>query len=255
MKKKSFIILLLFIFCCLLVGCSASNEAMDSGVSAGENNATVETTRKIYYTVTYTVETLDIREINTGINSKVIELNGYVSDSNSTGNYAKYVYRIPTSVLNDFLNYVDSFGENIKDKTIKSTDVTTTYSQLEARKEILEASRSAYLKLLDESKLSLSGIIELQNKIDEIDTELLYINNKLSSYDNLLDYSTITITYNENEKEEGFFVNYGNYLVGLGEIIFYIFMYGLPLALVAGAVLLIVTIINKRKKKNSNIIQ
>ena len=39
------------------------------------------------------------------------------------------------------------------------------------------------------------------------------------------------------------------------EIIFYIFMYGLPLALVAGAVLLIVILINKRKKKNSNIIQ
>ena len=251
MKRKSFlIIILLVIVMFLLVGCSAE-ESKGNGVESGDNNVSVETTRKIYYTVFYTIETENLNEINTSINSKVDELDGYVSSSNQNGNYARYVYKVPTKSLNTFLDYVDGFGENISDKSVESTDITSTYSQLEARKEILEASRVAYLKLLNENNLSISSIIELQNKIDDIDSELLYLNNQLSQYDNLVVYSTVTITYNQAEVEEGFFAGYGDYLLRLIKFVFYVFMYTLPFTSVAAIVLLVMYLIKKRKiKKN-----
>lgn len=249
MKRRKFlIILLLFTVMLLLFGCSAE-DSKGMGVETGDNNVTVETTRKIYYTVSYTIDTEDLGEINSSINSKVNELNGYVSNSSQNGNYANYVYKVPTKSLNTFLDFVDSFGENVSEKNVQSTDITSTYSQLDARKEILEASRVAYLKLLNEKNLSISSIIELQNKIDDIDSELLNLNNQLSKYDNLVEYSTVTITYNQKDANEGFCVEYGNYLFGLLKLVFYIFMYTLPFTSIAGIVLLVMFLIKKRKMK------
>lgn len=250
MKRKIFFIILLICSIFLLVGCSAES-SKEMGVDAGENNVTVETNRKIYYKVFYTINTENINEINSGINSKVTELNGYTANSTQSGNYANYVYKVPTKSLNEFLDYVDSFGENVSNKTVESTDITSTYSQLEARKEVLENSRVAYLKLLNETNLSMSYIIEIQNKIDDIDSELLYLNNQLSYHDNLLEYSTITITYNQSEVEKDFFNGYGEYLLGLLNLVFYLFMYTLPFTLVAGIVLLVMYLIKKRRMKKN----
>ena len=250
MKRKLFLIILLICSMFLLVGCSAES-SKEMCVESGENNVTVETNRKIYYKVFYTIDTENISEINSSINSKVAELDGYTANSTQSGNYANYVYKVPTKSLNEFLDYVDSFGENVSNKTVESTDITSTYSQLEARKEVLENSRVAYLKLLNETNLSMSYIIEIQNKIDDIDSELLHLNNQLSYHDNLLDYSTITITYNQSEAKEEFFDGYGEYLLGLLNFVFYLFMYTLPFTLVAGIVLLVMYLIKKRRMKKN----
>ena len=70
----------------------------------------------------------------------------------------------------------------------------------------------------------------------------------LESYDNLLDYSTITITYT-TEKEPSFFGEYfeyvGDFFVGLGKTILYL----LPPALTGGTITLIVLLIVRKVSK------
>mgnify|MGYP003303603046 CR=1 FL=1 len=80
----------------------------------------------------------------------------------------------------------------------------------------------------------------------------MYLNNQISQYDNLIDYSTVTITYNQTEVEEGFFAGYGEYLVGLIKLVFYLFMYTLPFTLLAGAIILTIFLIKKRKTRKNN---
>lgn len=262
MKK---IILSIFLLICalfLLVGCSAESDGYGnemapensntSGGDKADNNVTIETNRKIYYTVFYTLDTDDIKEVNYKINAKVVELKGYVSNSTASKYSARYVYKVPTESLNTFLDYVDNLGDVVTNKTVQSTDITSSYNKVEARKEVLETSRAAYMELLSEPNLSMSTIIELKNKIDEIDAELLYINNQLDNYDNLLDYSTVTISFNENEEEPGFFSSYGKYLVGFFEVLFYVIMYSLPFGIIPATVIGIVILtkkINKMKKQ------
>lgn len=248
MKKIKYVLLL--VLCLFMVGCSQANpnDFVGSEDNAS-NNVTVETTRKIYYTVTYQISSYNYKEIKKEIEVEVKEFNGYIESSSESNEYSVVVYRIPTEKLNEFLDVVDSNGDSVISKTIESKDVTSSYSSLEARKQVLEASRKAYIEMLSKPNITTNEIITLQNKIDEIDTELLTISNELDNYDNLLDYSKITITYNLSSKESGFFEDYGNYLVGLFTAIGQIILYLLPFGLIGGGIAGTIVFVEKRRRK------
>lgn len=254
MKKycKFLLLILCFLFSFVLTSCS-ENESNDSyGIDENTNNVVIDTTRKMYYTVEYYIEAEDITNIKKEINSKVDELNGYIQTSSNSNNNAKYVYRIPTDSLNLFLDFIDAYGESINEKKVKATDITSSYSQVEARKEVLAASRAAYLKILESNELTVSEIISIQDKLSDIDTEMLKIEKELSSYINLIDYSTITIEYEYDEPEPGFFKDYFEYL---GELFVFggkAFMYLLPFICVGGIIIAVIVISSKVRKKKNN---
>ena len=254
MNKKINAIMLI-LFGGLLFSCSAENN-VGGGVSGGategtNNNVVVETTRKIFYTVEYNISCEDYNEIKNNISKKVDDYDGYIQSSTDSTNYSEYVYRIPTEDLNSFLDYVDSY-EEVSYKNVTSTDITSSYSQTEARIEVLENSRNSYLKILQDNSLSMQEIIQIQNKIDEIDSELLSLKNQMSYFDNLLDYSKVTIRYGKIYQEPSFFREYGQYFVdvfvGFGKFILYL----IPFAILASPFVVLVVILNKRKKKINN---
>lgn len=248
MKKIRYILLILL--CLLLVGCSQGYHEGDYGGSEDNtsNNVTVETVRKIYYTVTYSISSSNYTEIKKEIEIEVNEFNGYIESSTESDERSVVVYRIPTEKLNEFLDIVDSNGNCVKSKTIESKDVTSSYSALEARKQVLEASRKAYLDMLSKPDITTNDIIALQTKIDEIDTELLTICNELDNYNNLLDYSKITITYNLSSEDESFFVEYVNYLGSFFVVIGQIILYLLPFGLIVGAIIFTIIFIDKKRR-------
>ena len=251
MRKIKYFILA--ILCLLLVGCAADSPGDYVGnENNASNNVTVETTRKVYYTVSYTIASLNYKDIKKTIETEVKEFKGYIESSSETNEHSVVVYRIPTEKLNDFLDVVDSNGNAVVSKTIESKDVTTSYSALEARKQVLESSRKAYLQMLEKPNISTNEIITLQNKIDEIDTELLTISNELYKYNNLLDYSKITISYNLTSKNPSFIENYGNYLVGFFTVVGQIILYLLPFGLIGFGIAGTIIFFEKRRKKKLN---
>lgn len=245
MKKRLFILLLvLFSLFPLLASCSDGGELPPEA-----NNVETDTDRKIYYNVNYTIESENVVTIKNSISKKVREFGGYISNSVDNEDKSRYVYRVPTNKLNEFLDYVDSYSDLVIDKTIESTDITTKYSQLSARIAILESSKEAYIKVLNEQTLSLSEIMSIKEKVEDIDSELLVLYNKLASMDSQIDYSTITINYKDDPK---FFSTYGDYLKSTGEIIYQAFFYILPYGLVVSLIIFLInlpTYIRKRKSK------
>lgn len=242
-KIKVALLSIIAIFTFLLASCGSSDKNMsyDPGPSIGEeNNVVIQTTRKIYYTAFYDIECEDFTEIKSQINDKVNSLSGYVQKSSDGDNGALYIYRVPTTRLNEFLDYVDNYGDTVTSKKVDSTDITTSYSEIEAKKEVLTASRVAYLDLLNKGGLSMSDIIAIQDKISVLDIEIATIERELASYDNLLDYSTITIDYYKKTKDLSFFEQYGNYLAGFFDGLGKFILYSLPFVLCVGVLCLCV---------------
>ena len=90
-------------------------------------------------------------------------------------------------------------------------------------------------------------IISLQDKINAIDIELLSITKELAYYDNLLEYSKVTINFNK-EYKESFINEYLNYLTNLFTFIGKAILYVLPIALIGGSITFVILFVEKKKK-------
>ena len=255
MKKQSFkvflIIPLLLLFALFI--CCGENTEVGDGTS--DNDVIIDTTRKVYYTCNISITSKKANEIYQGIYEKAKVLEGYAGYSDISYNQnknitGKVIFKIPTEHLNEFLNFIDS-TEGVVNKQIQATDITSKYNETLARIETLEASKKAYLASL-ENTTNYSDKILIISRIEEIDTELARINKEKESMDNLLDFSTVTITFNLGSKKanQSFFEEYfdylGNFFVGLFKVI----MYLLPFALIAGVILLIIFFSTRKSKKN-----
>lgn len=262
--KKLFKVLFAFLFVLFgLNSCSAQSNNDKYYEEGGElaggddvaNNVVVDTGRKVIYSATYTITSEEIVSIKNDINQKTIDINGYISSSNEYTTYATVVYNVPTDQFNLFLDYVDSF-EGIGSKSISSKDITSSYSQIEARISVLQASRAAYVSILESGNLSRTEIMQIQDKIDSIDTELLKISLEKDTYDNQLAYSTVTINYYTAQvapKEKTFFENYGDYLstffTTIGKILLYIFPFALISAVIFSSIFFPIYLKNKKRNK------
>lgn len=254
MFKKIYKLILVLVVSLLLVGCGAAgdpNASPDINDSLGSNEGIViETNRKIYYTVDMNIDTDDVNKSLDYYTQEAIELKGYISNSNIVSSGTSYVtYRVPTESLTQFLDHIDNDANSeVTRKSISTNDITSKYNKVEARLEILYASRQSYVNLLEKAN-SLSEIISLQNKIEDIDTEILQLENEKGSYDNLLDYSTIRIYFNAKEIKNNFFTEYLQYFVNFFKVIGIIILYTVPFAIIGCVVLGIIFICKKNKKR------
>ena len=173
--KKIFKIAFCFLLSLGLFSCSNSsnnnpndNEGNNNDINIIEANGN----RKIIYEVSYIISGSKVEERMEEINNFVIEKNGYIEKANHYTNTdndfrAYYVYKITTNDLNDLLKVIDSYEET-SNKSIETTDITSSYSQVEAKITTLEASLAAYQKLLTDENLTIQEIIAINDKIDEL---------------------------------------------------------------------------------------
>jgi len=257
MFKNVFKFLVVLLVCLFLVGCGAGGTSVAPDVEANDSLGTndgivIETTRKIYYTVDMNINSEDVNKSIDYFTQEAIKLEGYISNSNIESTGSSYVtYRIPSKSLTQFLNHIDSDSNSeVSRKSIYTNDITSKYNRVEARLEILYASRQSYVNLLGKAN-NLSEIISLQNKIEDIDTEIMQLENEKGSYDNLLDYSTIKIYFNAKEKNDGFFAQYFQYIANFFKVIGIVILYTLPFGIIACIVLGTVFGCKKCKKRKT----
>ena len=264
MKKIKY--LLLIILSIFAVSCSSKapnkgdaydpnydNVGKDEAGNLGDNNIITPEGHKIIYTVEYSIRVEEsVTSTIRTVNNQVYTLGGYVSSSNDSGSYATYVYKVPSSKLNEFLDGVDAL-DGVSSKKINSEDVTSSYNDLQAEIEVLEASRLAYVKMLEKEGLSMDEVITLNDKIQSIDVQLKKLYKSLDGYNALIDYATITVNYSVyyTVKPQGFLSDYGEFLLDLGKFIVSFVVYTAPFALIAGAGVSVVFAVKKSKKKET----
>ena len=161
--------------------------------------------RKLIKTVYLQIETKEFDSLLTSLNAKVSAVGGYVENSDiyqpsmdddySARRSANFVTRIPSSQLNTFVNAVEGFG-NVTNKSENVQDVTLNYTDVESHKKSLEIERDRLNELIGEAE-DVDAIIALETRLSEIRYQLDSYESQLRTYDNQVDYSTVTINISE----------------------------------------------------------
>ncbi|MDF2539061.1 MAG: putative secreted protein [Herbinix sp.] len=185
----------------------------DSGNGELSNTASISTDipeagnlDKIIRRVYLDVETQEFDRIITSINQKIKSLGGYVESSRISGRsyyedgnrYGEIIARVPKDNLNELVDNVRE-NANIVDENESTENVTLDYIDAESHKKTLQIEQERLLALLGKAE-SLEDILVLESRLSNIRYELEKYEIQLRTYDNLVEYSTVTLSVREVER-------------------------------------------------------
>lgn len=169
----------------------------------GGSAQNVSTNRKLIKKVYLDLQTLEFMNTVNFILEEVKVKGGYVETSNIQGNAiyendrrsAKLVVRISSDMTDAFVNLV---GENasVISKSEETRDITKEYVDTQSRIKMLEIEQERLLTFLEKAE-SLKDMITLEDRLGEVRYELEGYASTLKTYENLVDYATVTITISE----------------------------------------------------------
>lgn len=177
---------------------TTENNLSTSDLSSSFLNA--ENDRKIRKTVSMKVITDAVENDAEAMQSKCEDENGYVESSYIEKDTATITFQIPKDQADVFIYWakkrfdIDSFSESREDIT---SDYVDNDSRLSSKKKAL----LQYQELLKKAK-TVEDVIAVQGKIDEIEADLESYESTKKTYDQSLDYETITVLLS-NEKKIG----------------------------------------------------
>ncbi|ROR29368.1 uncharacterized protein DUF4349 [Mobilisporobacter senegalensis] len=183
---------------------STAPETEGEITSESKNTNSVETNRKLIKRVQMDVETKDFEGLLEAVNSKVENLNGYMESSEVSGNtyfnengsrYASMVIRIPSKNLKSFVAAVKEMG-NVVNSSESTEDITLQYVDVESHKNALIVEQERLIDILKNAK-KLEDIIKIENRLSDVRYEIESYESQIRTFDNLVDYSTITLSINE----------------------------------------------------------
>lgn len=214
----------------LLVGCGAKTsdlmeESMNGGAVSNFNeeagdlldydvsekveestDPSVSSNRKIIEKTYLRVETKEFDTLLDKLEEELIKIGGYVENSTVSGNsyshegnrYANFVVRVPSDKSVGFTTFV-SENSTVTNKEISTDDVTLSYVDMESRVSALQTEKAALEDLLAKAE-TLEDIITVQDRLTDVIYEIESYQSKLRVYDNLIEYTTISIQINEVER-------------------------------------------------------
>lgn len=230
--------------------------------------------QKLIKTVSLSMETKEFDELLENIEAQVKEMNGYIESSSISGNsyynsngtrYAWLTLRIPADQLDGFVTIVEDLG-NVTSKNESVEDITLQYVDVESHKEALATEQERLMELLEKAE-SMEDIITIESRLSEVRYELQSYESTLRTYDNKVNYSTVTIDVCEVERvsrtpeKKSFWgeikerLSDNFYAIGQGLRSFAIwFISSLPYLVIWAAVILLILavvrkVLKKRKKK------
>ena len=293
-KKRSLFALLLIgaLICALFAGCSAARingdyavepgkslenrtgydgaiAAPESSESKGNQVPANPNGEKIIEYVTLNVETKTFDDFIAALNSKLAEAGGYVESSDVDGNSlnavnsrrsARFILRVPAEKKNAFTDYL-SQNATVTNRQVRTENVTLEYVDTESRLAALRAEKESLEELLSRAE-TVNDIIVVREQLTNVIYQIESYQSRLRTYDNLIDYVTVTLNVNEVERttvveKQGVFDQIGTNLknnfsdIGEGFVNFFVWLVSaLPyLLLLAVLVLIVILIIRAARRK------
>ena len=243
-KKLTAVLLAVLLLASVLTGCSGASKdlamdyessespvvngnsgALEDGIydSSTADKVPVVTDRKLIRTISLNAETEDLDTLLSALDSKVAALGGYMEkrdvytgsrySSNAASRNANLSVRIPKDKLDEFAAHVEN-QSNVTSSNESSDDVTLSYVAVQSRMTALQKEEERLLALIDQAA-NLSELLELEQRLTEVRTELENVTSQLLVYDNLVDYGTVHISIQEVQKltptvEPGFWTRLTN---------------------------------------------
>lgn len=154
---------------------------------------------KIIYTVNLAMEVENAKDTVEKITTEASKVGGYVSDSTfrqeDQYNVATVTVRIPPESLADFTEMLGESGE-IKSSNMTSEDVSDQYVDLESRLKNAEAQEEQLLLIMDQA-VKIEDILSVRSELNLVQQEIEMLKGQLRYLDNLVGFSTVTITITE----------------------------------------------------------
>lgn len=159
------------------------------------DNQPAQINRKMIFTAELGLVTPTPTDVYNDIIGALTTYDAFVEEESFQNNIYTVKLRVLTANYQDYITYIRSLGHTGHFQT-KAEDVTNAYSTLEARLDALETQHARILDLL-EVAVNIDDIIELEDKLASIESELNQIGDSLNNYDSLVEYSTITLVITE----------------------------------------------------------
>lgn len=249
---------------------------LDVDLGSGlENDSEYE--RKIIKTANISAQATDFDEAITMIEQLCTDLGGYIESSSVSGKsltskgtyrYANYTLRIPAQSFDGFSEGIGGIV-NVTSSSSSSDEVTSTYYDIKSRIEVLEMQKESLQKLYDEYTEygNIDYLLELQDKLYEVISEIESYETQIRLYDSKVAYSTVYLNISEvkeytEEDEETFgealfgaLTGGWDFFLTICQGILIVFVACLPFTVFCGVVSAVIVIIcvssakKKRKKK------
>lgn len=168
----------------------------------------VKNTMMIVRDASLSLDVKNLEEFDEDLHSKVEEFGGYFEDatvndyssSYSTDRYAYYTVRLPQEKLDEFLNIIDGTS-TITSKSVTSEDVSLEYVDINAHIDALENEKDNLNRLLEQSE-NVSDIIEIEDRLSNVQYQLDSVNGRKRLLEGRVSYSTININVHEERNVE-----------------------------------------------------
>ena len=166
---------------------------------------------KIIYSGHVYMQTTEFDSAIVALDQAVEEFGGFVQDSSVNGSvrhysdgttgiedrWAYYTVRIPTDRFEAFMSLADGLG-NVTSSSRTAENVTSQYTDYEARLDSLYTQEERLLDMLKESG-DLESLIALEARLAEVRYEIESIERNLRNLDQRLAYSTVDLEIQEVE--------------------------------------------------------
>jgi len=175
-------------------------EKVMANKSALQGQSAPDVTRKIIKEGEISFETKNISGTRKAIYNSLQKLGGYIAEENelndSMNTRSQYVLkaRIPEKNFDQFLNNVSSNATRIDAKNIRARDVTTEYIDVTTHLANKKKLEDRYVELLKKGD-KISDLLQIENKISEIQTSIDSTQGELNYLVKQVEYSSLDITF------------------------------------------------------------
>jgi len=250
-------------------------EAIEEEATAPEESGVDKpaANRKLIKRYYINLETREFETLVDYIQTSVEAADGYIENSNMSGTSidgygnrsAYFVLRVPVKDAAGFIAGLEENG-HMTHKSEEVEDVTLAYVDTQSRLASLRVEQEALMEMLEQAT-DLDTLFAIQSRLTDVRYQLESYESQLRTYDNLVDYTTITVDVYEVQREtvidDGTFgsrlkeevaESLENFVEGAESLIIWFiaaFPYWIILAVIATAIVLGVRASHKRyyKKK------
>lgn len=186
---------------------AAGNAELDTG----DNSSLSDYAAKIIYSANISAETTKFDEAVARIEAMVASYQGFVESSNVYGNtrynddgtttvvdrHASYTLRIPADKFEQFMSETSSIG-NVLSSNRYAENVTSTYTDYEARLSSLRTQEERLLAMLEKTE-DVESLVALEERLADVRYETESIERNLRNMDMQIRYSTVSMDLDEVE--------------------------------------------------------
>ncbi|MDA3855788.1 MAG: DUF4349 domain-containing protein [Candidatus Woesearchaeota archaeon] len=107
-----------------------------------------------------------------------------------------YRFKVNSASLDVFLGEIKTYGE-VQSLNVYVNDVTGSYTDYTQRVERYNNQIVTYITMLQKENISIQDEIQIQNRIDNLEDQIFYLNNRISTIDEEVAYSEVYLTVRE----------------------------------------------------------